>query len=504
MRHPSAAIGSSYDPNAVVGLKFQGSQHVNFGGFWKASQSLGNSMLWEAWAAVDGTGGYLVSDGYGGSHSLLWSPSLGGNIWNGSASQSFSTPEGVPLGQIAHYAVGLGTDYVGATIIVAYINGLPVSYAPFSGTRTAPAGGGGELNLFVGGSDHIHFNGRLYQLRAYDQKHPAGVNNALVPFTPERSFIDQNGVSILPADRADFLADFTQPSRIIVDLSQGYHGGDSLGARIAHSGALYNPGGAYQYGRAVRPTAYPLATWESVTNHPFTLASAPPAALPARGLTPPSVPGGAYVFDSFSREDQTLAWQNAPSLGSTEGGSAGVATWVTELVGSDTSNVGAQWGIFNGRAVYLDGSMRRAVAYPNVNVPANMDVRASRYVNAANRGGICLAFRIQDRSNFLYAEFRYNESQGGLAAISKFSGGTFSSLASTGFALPKGTWTVFRVVANGSQIDVYGDAALLVSVSDASFSSATKAGLCYFGAGTGVGDSGHTMDRWDDFTVYAA
>ena len=54
------------------------------------SVDLGSFFYWEAWVAPR-TNGYLISDGYGGAHALLWGPILlssssmifQGNIWNG-------------------------------------------------------------------------------------------------------------------------------------------------------------------------------------------------------------------------------------------------------------------------------------------------------------------------------------------------------------------------------------------------------------------------------------
>ena len=72
--------------------------HVNHGPFWPPQVSgvevnFGTQFFWESWVCPLGSG-YLISDGYGGSHALLWgfngSPGpVYGNIWNGTAIQSF-------------------------------------------------------------------------------------------------------------------------------------------------------------------------------------------------------------------------------------------------------------------------------------------------------------------------------------------------------------------------------------------------------------------------------
>jgi hypothetical protein len=50
--------------------------HVNHSTFWPPQVSgvqvnLGTQFLWDSWVAPQ-SGGYLISDGYGGSHALLW------------------------------------------------------------------------------------------------------------------------------------------------------------------------------------------------------------------------------------------------------------------------------------------------------------------------------------------------------------------------------------------------------------------------------------------------
>ncbi len=54
--------------------------HINHGYFWKPGQTLGPCM-WEAWFMPDqfDPSRYIISDGYGGAHALLWS-GMSGNI----------------------------------------------------------------------------------------------------------------------------------------------------------------------------------------------------------------------------------------------------------------------------------------------------------------------------------------------------------------------------------------------------------------------------------------
>jgi hypothetical protein len=66
-----------------------------------------------------------------------------------------------------------------------------------------------------------------------------------------------------------------------------------------------------------------------------------------------STPGSARIFDSFSREDSTWAFQNSPGLGSTEAGSLGALSWTQKTVANATPTNGAIFGVQGGRAVVI-------------------------------------------------------------------------------------------------------------------------------------------------------
>ncbi len=496
----AASVGGA-DPNDVLCLYFGGEQTLNHGGFWKPAQALGNFMFWDMWLSHDDvSSGYVVSDGFGGAHALLFD-GYAGNIWNGSAALPFnSNGETVPTGQVFHASVGMGQDLFGTSIVVVHVNGVPVGYTPFTGTRTAPTQGGGTLTLFVGGpGDHSLFIGRLFQMRGYDQKNPLGAT-VTAPYTPPRSFPILNNISLDPADSPDFLLDCRVPCSIVPDLSQGYHGGDNAQPRIKHPGALGNWSVGYSYGMHTRQTSYPLPKWVKSTNNPFGVDSAPPTPLPLRGLVPAAVPSGAIVFDSFSREDQTYAWQQAPTLGSTEGGSAGVLSWQYLLV--DSSPLSHQWGLFNGAARFLDGNNPRAVAYVDPASGGDLDVRVTRKVSAFTQGSISIAFRVQDANNFMWANFFWADATGGYLYISKIVAGVYTNIINTPQA--KGSWTVLRVLTKGSSIKVYEDATQILSVTDGALLTAPGIGLINQANGDGPGDRNDGLRSWDNFTVFAS
>src|SRR5207253_7174163 len=108
---------------------------------------------------------YMISDGFGGAHALLFGfigdstgkrYSLSGNVWNGSTAIQFGSDDGPAPGEWGHYAVGWDGNY-----IFTYFNGVPVGLIPFGGPRLPGGSDNGAGRLFIGGSDHNNFMGRI-------------------------------------------------------------------------------------------------------------------------------------------------------------------------------------------------------------------------------------------------------------------------------------------------------------------------------------------------------
>jgi hypothetical protein len=198
--------------------------HVNHGFFWPAVQGydLGNGFLWESWVqpTTMAGSGYLVSDGYGGAHSLLWG--LGsvpgaptGNLWNGSTSISFGGGYMVAASEWVHLAL-LWTK----TAIYSFVNGVCDGQVAFTGPRVTPAPGGPGV-LYVGGSDHLNLAMSIAALRGYDRGLPFSTNTTWgTAFRPERRFgIDAARSTGTGTRQPDFLADYTVQGVTIPDHS---------------------------------------------------------------------------------------------------------------------------------------------------------------------------------------------------------------------------------------------------------------------------------------------
>src|SRR4051794_17247759 len=55
-------------------LRLEGGAHVDHGKFWNKGETDTSDIgtfMWDAWVIYRG-GEYLISDGYGGAHALLW------------------------------------------------------------------------------------------------------------------------------------------------------------------------------------------------------------------------------------------------------------------------------------------------------------------------------------------------------------------------------------------------------------------------------------------------
>src|SRR5207237_159052 len=117
--HRTANFGASFSfiTSPTYVLEFDGTpMTIDYGDFWREGVNLGH-FFWEFWAMPgdNTTSRYLLSDGYGGAHALLFGFSggqepgrynLAGNIFDGSQSTSFLTSEGRAPGEWGHFAVG--------------------------------------------------------------------------------------------------------------------------------------------------------------------------------------------------------------------------------------------------------------------------------------------------------------------------------------------------------------------------------------------------------------
>ena len=470
------------DPARV--LEFNGApKTVDYGNFWPPFTNLGH-FFWEFWATpfADAGGTYMLSDGYGGAHSLLFGFSnlgasepdryeMSGNINDGVPNSShiftFGSDHGPTVGEWGHLAVG----WAGQSIIT-YFNGVPVGKTPYTLPRQSLGPGNGAGRLLIGGSDHANLRGRIAQVRGYEGSNPR--ENSSV----ESSFAPQTVFSL----EGNLLSYYFTSAPIVADLSRGYLTGTHVGVpRGTLAGVLGDCGSCPPPIFVVDPTAPNFAT------------GTPPQQVLVP--TPPPIPAAALVFDSFSRANSTYTFGAKGGLGSTEGGTAGAQAWQT----TETAGQLKAFGILTGRAVLLANDT--AVSWVNTgSVSANLDIRVSRkpgrWGSGVNTG---LSFRVVDQSNYFFAYTSDSIPSPGnqFLNVGFYLNGARSMLA-TGIPIPVG-WTTLRVVTRaGGSIVVFIDATQVYSTTNASLASAVKAGL--FNNSTGLG----LVNRWDNFMVFDA
>ncbi|MEP6570361.1 MAG: carboxypeptidase-like regulatory domain-containing protein [Acidobacteriota bacterium] len=468
------------DPSYV--LKFDSTtKTVDYGPFWPEAVNLGH-FFWEFWAmpGLHAHATYMLSDGYGGAHALLFGVGsfntsevnryeLLGNIFDGVRFDNyFGSDIGPAVGEWAHFAVGWDGQN-----IITYYNGVPVGKTPFTGPRRTPGPGGGGGRLLIGGSDHSNFDGRIAQVRGYEDANP----RESLPGGVEASFAPQTVFGL----GGNLLSYYFRPSpRLIADLSQGYRG-------TAHTGFARGTGtGIIFYCESCPPPEFVLDP-----SAPNFATGAPP---PPTGV-PPAVapPVGALVFDSFTRANSTYTFAGHGGLGSTESGSAGIQVWQTNQPPANAQ----PFGVLNSRAVLLANSM--AVTWvPTGSATGNVDVRVNRYTGRWGSGiHTGLSFRVVDANNFFFAYSGDAAGTPSIVHVGYYLNGQRVDLTS-GVAMPS-TWTTMRVVTKSSgDLEVYIDSTLVYSTNSPLLASASGAGLYSNSAGKGL------VNRWDNFTVLPA
>ncbi len=460
---------------------------VDYNYFFNSPDDLGH-FFWEFWAMPGANAGatYLISDGYGGAHAVLFGfgsfnstepdrYQLIGNVWQGSGIVSFVSDEGPAVGEWGHFAVGWdGIE------IVTYLNGVPVGLTPFAGPRREGTYNNGAGRLLIGGSDHNNLIGRIAQVRGFEGGNPRedstdiNVSGVRAAFAPDTVF--RTG--------GQMLSNYFEPRQTVPDNSAGLAG-------VLHGGRLRgtpHPYGLFvfceecprpQY--VVDPTAPDFATATDRSQRIF---------------NPPPAPSGALAHDTFSRRNSTHAL-GAGGLGQTESGATGRLPWQS----APAMPQGSPFGILNERAVVL--ANRRALAWvtlPPASLSIGHDLRVRRRTLTRAAGlDTGIAFRVADADNYYFAYTTGGDfnPQTRTLNVGYYLNGQRTELAA---GLPiAGRWTELRVVTTpDGAIRVYADSALVYSTTHGLFAGATGAGLYNHGPGLGL------TNRWDDFAAYEA
>lgn len=458
-------------------LEFDGTpMSVDYGVFWPQDTNLGK-FFWEFWAMPgnDSYARYMLSDGYGGAHALLFGFNYGprgynlmGNIWDGSKTVYFSSDEGPSPGEWGHYAVG----WDGKNIIT-YYDGVPVGKQPFLGPRVSTGVYNGSTMLLIGGSTHQNFNGRIAQVHGYEENNPRE-RSPESPFAPQTVF----------SEDGQLLSYYFRPAERVADLSNGYNGVEHIGWLRGMLGFYFDyscPG-------------CPIPRFVIDPTAPDFLNPSQSPQIKTLVTSPPPTPGGARVFDSFSRDNSTYILGGRGGLGTTESGTAGTKTWQTN---QDVAQP-QPFGILGGRAVLLMDDA--AVAWISTGaITGNLDIRVDRTSGAFGSGlntGLC--FRVTDKNNFFFAYTSDDETDASKPrklSLGYYQSGIKTVLAS-GITMPSDSWRTLRVVTTQSgDITIYAENVPVYSTNSLVNVLAAGAGLYNNAPGMGL------TDRWDNFTV---
>lgn len=479
----SAAPKPPYRPSHV--LEFGGvPMTVDYGYFWDHKRVLGH-FFWELWAMPDekSSGGYMIADGYGGGHALLFGFAylsgqelnhyqLSGNIWDGVQLNTFNSDEGPEPYEWGHFAVGWDGRHV-----ITYFNGVPVGKKEFDGPRRTPGPGGGGSRLLVGGSDHSNFTGRIAQVRGYEERNPreGDGSDPTLPFAAFRpqTVFDREG---------SLLSYYFRPGDPITDLSPGGHDGKAhTGVRRGtKNGMLQGCDGCPVPQFVVDPTAPDFSNPDN----------------PGRSVTPQQPPApapqGALVFDSFTRPNSTYILGGRGGLGATESGTLSPRPWQTNVDAASAQ----PFGILNGRAVLLANAA--SVAWVNPVAPsADLDVSVNRRPRQLGTGqNTGLSFRVLNASNYFFAYTSEGATQADpkRLTVGYYLNGVRTDLV-TDLQLPN-DWTTLRVETRADgRINVYRSQQLVFSTTSSVLANATGAGLYNNAPGLGL------TNRWDNFTI---
>jgi hypothetical protein len=482
-------------------LRFENAKkhHVRMGHYFKTDnlgvkQALGSSFFVEAIAAFDGDG-YLISDGDGGAHSILGGPSgsMLGNIWDIDANvlRSFGSHYTIASGQWGVWALaGIFNSAAKTGTIYNYLDGVITGVDSYTGIWGSPGSGNVGGPLFIGGSDHLNMQGWLAFMRIWMDYNPRS-SGPLKAYTPDQYPFHE----VYPVKACNGWWDFTQPGSTIFDQSAGYESIVGEGRR-PHHGVLYSSGrdidrGYFGNGTLGHPD---LPTWVEDDTCPFWKPKAefvlPSWTVPA----PVTVPANAVVWDSFGRADQDLFWRETPTLGQTEGGSAGPLTWQYGTPSAWGSSSTKLFGIKQGRAVILSGGPCVAwVSHPDI---AGKEVGVLRTPIITGECGI--AHSVVDKDNFVSA---YWLEAGGYRKIRLgfWENGSYtlvSEISTSGSPAGLGTWQRMSLRRTADLFEVLIDGAVVGSATIAKYAGATGAGITTGDIGAYVTSAARNGEFW--------
>ena len=497
---------SSELPNC---LEFSGEDgcHVTHGWMWPHGYSERpggyGACFWEALVKPSGTfTGYVISDGYGGAHAVLFGmnggPTVGynitGNQYTGATTASYTGLDSSAENQWT--LIGLAFD--GAKIRTFRDGLCDGEVAANNRTNLGISSGCGLM--FVGGSDHSHFKGRVARIVGWDDD--------LAPFVSRRAYrpqrrtplwTDAENGGLPPQAPVQFLADYSHVSAsgFVPDLSAGCRGQLHPGYAARESSALAILPGIW--GGAAPEYQPPTPVYDSTLA--LYLGDTDPGIIDMGEVsrTPRATPSGAIVWDSFQRANRTFFNGATTTLGTTEGGSLGPLTYTYATHGSSISASGT-FGILNGRGVCVQAA-GRPFALVNAGTD-NVTVEGVRTSNIASGMQIVLAWRANP-SGTTFAGWVAHFQNGGyrFIRVQYITGGTVTQDFFVDVQALADSWTRLTITHTGTTITIRCDGATVGTLTGRSEGAGNTR------IGWGAGDESGTVDstlRMVEFAAFAA
>lgn len=246
-------------------------EHLNCGRFWDRDVEYGR-FFYEAWIRAETGAEYVISDGYGGAHNLLFGfdglsngyGAITGNVYLNGATVGFTSLDGIYINEWHHIAIGWDGDY-----FYVFIDGVLSNKVAASGVRQT-TGNTSEGNLFIGGSDHSNFKGWIRMVGGFE-----GYCPTTTTYRPDPAFNNSYELGGRNAMGRSFLMDLTCPSTIVPDLSDGF----SNGTRQVMTNTVVAAAGITGNGNARN-----IVTAADLPNSPKTVTTAVTTALTTASL----------------------------------------------------------------------------------------------------------------------------------------------------------------------------------------------------------------------------
>jgi hypothetical protein len=540
-------------------------QGVDCGQFYPENTDLG-TCFYEAWVRMsdDSAGSYIVADGYGPRHAMLWSP-INGNVFGGSktvTNASNTTPIVITTSAVHRWTTGasiivasvLGNTAANGTWTITVISPTTFSLNTSVGNGAYVSGGTAEYLVQWGVDDHPYEGQWAHVavgisdnvLVTYYDGVPVGKTAFLGPRETSGYGLGGGRLGIGAFDHSNFQGRISQ-----VGIFEGVH--PQLDAGVGNNKSAFIPQtilgttwegnatvverqflmsffsnaqivpdlssgfasgvqpGIHHPGRLRNMTLGVLAKQNSYPAPQYVVDTTAPNSLTETGVvqpsgkayTPSATPASALAFDSFQRKNSTYAFDNFGGLGSTESGSLGALPWIERGSPGATSN--KKFGILNEKGVVLSNfdvySTEGYFAKVSCGT-ANVDIRVSRNPGTYGTGiSTGIVFRVIDDSNWCFAFTGGTLSTNQVLYAGEVVAGVVTYWVNGSVSLPA-SWTVLRVTTlTTGAAQIFADATSLDSRTDTTNAAGQGHGIMFAPIIEGSAYRGTLAWRYLNFTV---